>query len=577
MRLFGKTLLVTALVSLLVSACGGGTATTAPTATKAPAATAAATSAATAVPATATARPTAVPAPTATALPISVGEIVVPTQFNNYGMIPDNSAGADPVFTTLFDSIVGSSPDGKLDANRGLAVSWTPNADSTAWTFKFRDGVLFHNGDKVTSSDARFLMEFSIREGSKSGKAGPMKTSIKSLATPDDATLVVNLNARDILWPMNYVSSISPPRIPHLLHSEKHFKAVGENGANRQPVGTGPYKLRTLTVGERIVVEAIDKHYFFGVPRTKTVNFWDIPDEATRLAALRNGAGDLAVLTVASSESVRRANLQLFTNADARTATYLIREQYRKEYPNYGRNPFSVKEVRQALHWYGIDREGLVKGFFGGAGEPSVNYPVRSLEVAYEKIPVPPYDQAKAKAMIAAAGWPTGFEMDLVNFTSSGQQIIEMMEAIAVMWERLGLKVNRVSMDEPAWRAKSLARKGGEAWQDRPTVVGSYAIPNVVTATVYASNVHSTAFHWYMNDDPEGDRLANAWITAPNMEDYVRFGKAYQRWEYENVSTFNPIVNFGDFWAATNKIPKQWSIGRGGATSYQEYAFAMRY
>ena len=481
--------------------------------------------------------------------------------------------------TSIYDKVIGSAFDGKPDPTQSLALSWSANADSTAWTYKLRDGVLFSNGDKLTSADVKALLEFSIAEGSKSGKSGPLRASIGTLDTPDELTLVVNLKGADIFWPLSYTSIIGSGSKPTLVWNSKVFSSVGLETYNKNPVGSGPYTFKSLSGSDRIVMEAKDKHWLFGVPRTKTVTFFQVPEESTRTAQIRTGQADMASIGTGAVKTLTGVTGLRFVNQeDTYVGNYLIREQFVEEYPGYGKNPFNSKAVRQAIHYYAIDREAIVDNFLVGLGKPTMNYPISPLEVAYYgQDPLTPADPAKAKKMIADAGWPNGFTLDMIIFTPAyTPEGGEIMEAMAVMLEQVGLKVNRVPLAPTTWRTETFANIPPKVIYDRPTLVGMYWFFSGLTTTSFAGTVHSPNSPWRMNFDPEGDRLANAWITSKTLDDYKANGKAYQQWEYDNITTFEPIFINGPIWVVNQKVPTKFSLGLDSTSFKLEYAAAMR-
>lgn len=572
---FYATAVLAVAGSMLMAACGGGEATTTPT----QASTAAPTTAGTARPTTAplpTSAPTATMAPTATPVPVPTGALHIAIVLGTGGMIPDEGSGTGNYFSTMFDPVIGATGEGKIDPARGFATSWTSSADFKVWTIKLRDGVTFHDGGKATSADLKYQLEFAARDGSRSGKAGPLKKAIGGITTPDDSTVVVTLNAADIYWPVSYLSSIAPASVPFQLISSKYMQSAGIDAASKKAVGSGPYKFSSLTIGDRMVVDALDRHWYFGVPRTKTVTFLNIPEESTRVALLKTGGADLAPISTASVAQMKSTGLQSFVQTDTQVVTYQFREQFAETYPNYGKNPLADLKVRQALHYYAIDRQTLVDAFMNGAGAPTMNYPILSLEFAYEALPIPKFDLARAKQMLTEAGYPNGFAVDFIQFSPAlFPEGADIGEALAVMFEKAGLKVSRIPMEQGTWRAQMFANVN-KAYYTKPTIVGFYPIPNAISATPYALNPHTVDSPWVMNRDPVGYKLAQDWAASPNPEEYVKRGKAYHRWEYENVTTFEPLFTTGTKYGATTKIPAKWTPGKDSGSQRFEFAVAMR-
>lgn len=554
-------------VLLVVAACGGGDDEAAPAVTAPPAATATAP----------TAVPTPAPTPTATPVPLPQGEMTIAlTSLGGKVMIPDQGGGVESSLQPIYDPIIASTFDGKLDATRGFATSWTASPDSKVWTFKVKDNVAFHDGVKATSADLKYVLEYSMAAGSKSSKLGPFKDNIVSMETPDASTFVLTLKNTDIFWHVSNWSLLGGARKPAFLIPKHYVSTAGLEGVNRQPVGSGPYKHKSITA-DKVVYDALDKHWFFAVPRTKTVTFWEVPEESTITALLRNKEVDVSgPLSVGQVKTLRDAGLRVMAQQDTRAFTYIFREAFVESYPGYGKNPLNDLRVRQALHYYAIDRKAIVETFMQGLASPTMDYPVLPQEVSWTgPLPVPAFDVAKAKAMIADAGFPNGFEMDYIIFSNLTGLDQEINEAIAVMWGKVGVKINRTPKTEQNYRDQMYANVG-KSYFTKPTVAGSYSIATGTVANTFSTIPHTLNGPWIYNKDPKGIELAAAWASSPNLDEYKKRAEAYRRWEYENVSSFEPVFLTGTIWAAGSKVPAAWNPGQDPSSQKMDYLAAMR-
>ena len=549
------------VLSMVVAACGGGgdqTATSAPQPTAA-------------------AQPTPTPVPP-TPKPVSSGELVVALKsMADFATMPDQGGVSETVVSPMFDPVIGSNFKGDMDPSQGFALEWSGNADSTVWTIKTRSGVRFHNGDLATASDVAYLIEFTSRDDSLSGKAGPLRKSYSTIDVPDHETVVVNLTSPDIFWAPNWLSmSFTGGGVPRLLIPSEYHINVGTAGMNRNPVGSGPYRHVSTIPGERIIEEAVENHWLFGVPRIKTINFWEVPEEQTRSAVLRNGEADMGDLSRAAIPAVRDAGLRIFSRTDTSAATYMYMEQWVDEYDGYGKNPFSVLAVRQALHRYAIDRQVLVDSFIGeGLGTTTLNYPILPLDMAYKPWPIPDPNPARARQMIADAGWPNGFEIDMIIGSPNLPEGDDLMEAIAVMFEGVGLKVNRKALGYSTFRTELFGNIGEQIYS-RPTIFGSILIFSGKNSVPFSQAPHVDGSAWVMNRDPEGFRLAKEWKEASSVEQYIERAHAYHDWEYENITTFEPILLTGDVFAGNDKVAQSYEIGRDAVSFKIEYAAGLR-
>src|SRR5437660_2385575 len=162
----------------------------------------------------------------------------------------------DPHFSTssndirisfnLFDNLTSRHADGKLYP--GLATEWKLEGQ-TAWRFKLRQGVKFHNGDPFTSADAKFSIERTYDPAANTMVKTAL-TTIDHIDAPDPHTLVITTKKPDPLLPARlafYGGQIVP---------RKYVEAVGNDSFNAKPVGTGPVRFGSWVKDDRAVLEA---------------------------------------------------------------------------------------------------------------------------------------------------------------------------------------------------------------------------------------------------------------------------------------------------------------------------------
>src|SRR5256712_7333607 len=169
-----------------------------------------------------------------------------------------------------------------------LAEKWQVSDGGRTWKFHLRKGVRFHNGTEVTAEDVRFTFASIAKEGSANSMAPEFRT-IKSMEVEGPYTITVRFD-KPFVTLGNRVTQGLFASVAY-IQSKKHIEA-GEDGAERQPIGTGPWKFVEHLRGDRIVYEAVDNHWR-ATPHFKRLVFLKVPEPATRMAMLRAGGADV--------------------------------------------------------------------------------------------------------------------------------------------------------------------------------------------------------------------------------------------------------------------------------------------
>lgn len=433
-------LFIGVLASLVLSACGGGSATNtaAPPATSAPGTTGAPA-------ATATVRPTTPPAPTATAVPVSRGQLrLALSGLRAQQMLPSN-AGLQMFLDPLYDKMMGSTHEtNQFDPDRGFATSFSFASDAKVWTFKFRKGVNFSNGTAASSADAKYMYEYSMRTDIVVSAGSALRSSVASLETPDDSTLVVTLKNPAIFFGSATLAPIGGSDIGMLL-PKNYLEKMDLKEAQKAPIGSGPFVLKENNIGNNTLFEAIPNHWYFGVPRYKTLEYRLVPEESTRIGLLKTGDIEVAEISRAQETPSTQAGLVIARKKGALTMNIRLHELW---IPTYGSalNPLANLNVRKAMD-LAIDRKLLNDKFLQGKATPSVDPTVtdpKGYDPAFKPTPVPAQDLKQATQLLKDSGF-AGFTLEAMIHEAQGlQEGKEIMEAIVTWWEQAGIKVNRV-------------------------------------------------------------------------------------------------------------------------------------
>ncbi|WP_163269429.1 ABC transporter substrate-binding protein [Chelativorans alearense] len=324
----------------------------------------------------------------------------------------------------------------------GLAAEWKYSEDGKTLDVALRDDVAFHSGDKFTAADVVFSYERGMEE---SRTVANRLRSLDRIEVKDDYHLTFHFKNPDVTF--------LPNRGAAMMASKAYFDRVGEEEFSRNPVGTGPYKFSSYAVGEYVEVERFDD-YWGAVPPIARAKFIFVPEETTRVASLQAGETDLIMAcpyyAVKGFDAVGDfKTVKLPVNHPTMSIVFSTQNP---------EDPWHDRRVRLALA-HAVDTDAIINGVLFGV--PQRLAFLAPYEVGYDPDLKPyPYDLAKAKALLAEAGYPDGFEMEL-NYAITGrvQMNPQVAEAVAAYFEAVGVRTKLVGEEWEAYRSKYNAAK----------------------------------------------------------------------------------------------------------------------
>jgi peptide/nickel transport system substrate-binding protein len=323
---------------------------------------------------------------------------------------PAEASGVITPFMMLYaihDALVKPMP-GNPEA-LCLAESYTPSADGLSHEFMLRADATFHNGERVTADDVKF--SFQRYHGNA---ARFLMSKVAAVETPDPRRVVFRLNAP---WPdfLTYYCSVTGAG---WIVPKKYLERVGEEGFRKAPIGAGPYRFVSFSPGVELVLEAF-ADYWRQPPAVKEVVFRVIPDETTRLAALKRGEVDIAYsIRGELAEELRRTpGLELKPIA-LNGAQWLY-------FPDQcdTKSPWHDVRVRQAVR-LAVNRDEINRALTLGYSVVTDSIVPRSFRF-YWQPPKVPYDPPRARALLAEAGFKGGFDAGDYNCDASYANLAE--------------------------------------------------------------------------------------------------------------------------------------------------------
>ena len=296
------------------------------------------------------------------------------------------------VLYALHDAMVKPMP-GQATAP-SLAESWSVSKDGLVYEFVLRKGARFHNGDPVTAEDVKFSFE---RYRGTSSKM--IKDRVAAVEAPDPARVRFRLKQP---WP-DFLTFYASATGAGWIVPKKYVEKVGDEGFKKAPVGAGPYKFVSFNPGVELVLEAFDQ-YWRKTPSVKRLVFRVISDESTRLAALKRGEVDIvySVRGELAEELQRTAGLTLKPAVIQGTFWLYFPDQWDPK------SPWHDRRVRLAAS-LAMDRPTINQALTLGHSKLTGNIIPSSFDFFWQP-PAPIYNAARAKQLLAEAGYPSGFD-----------------------------------------------------------------------------------------------------------------------------------------------------------------------
>ena len=358
------------------------------------------------------------------ALAEPTGTITASSPYPTQSLNPTGSTSADLgtalASKALFDTLLIRKGDQFIPS---LATEWSANEDGTAYTFKLRDDVTFHDGSPLTAKDVAASIKLS------SETPGPLAALWKPVSAEvvDDFTVTLNLER-----PMGaLLSNLSTLEIlpADLMGNEDYWNA---------PIGSGPFKYNAFNPGQELRLDAYED-YWDGVPKAAHLVLRVIPEISSRLAALETGEIDATWNVPDDLLPELEGNSDLSIEMVPSLSSYVL-------WFNPSEGPLSDVRVRQAM-WHAVDVEKLVSVLHPSSGK------VAKAAITPEVFGYAPqtpydYDPEKAKALLAEAGYPDGIDTS-VQF--SKPEFRAFVDALISEWDKVGIRVKSDEKEHAVW------------------------------------------------------------------------------------------------------------------------------
>ncbi|MGO7278531.1 ABC transporter substrate-binding protein [Rhizobium ruizarguesonis] len=427
---------------------------------------------------------------------------------------------------SLYSRLMDYAP-GTPNPVPSLAESFTVSPDGLIYTFKLHKGVKFSNGREVVASDVKYSIERAVdpkTQGPGAGFFGAIKgfedetggktTTLSGIETPDDSTVIFNLSRPDATF--LHVLAIN---FASVVPKEAVEAAAGDLG--KKPVGSGTFILKDWTIGQQLVFERNKDYFVKGVPYIDSFKVEVGQEPLVALLRLQKGEVDIA------GDGIPPAKFLEIKNSADGAQMIVDGEQLHTGYItlNTKVKPFDNVKVRQALNM-AINKDRITR-ILNGRATPA-NQPLPPLMPGYDKsFTGYAYEVAKAKALLAEAGYPDGFETMLYSTNTDpqpriAQAIQQDLAAVGVKAEVRALaQANVISAGGTEGEAPMIW-SGGMAWiADFPDPSNFYG-PILGCAGAVPGGWN---WSWYCNAD-----LDKRAVAADSMSDPAKAAERTAAW-----------------------------------------------
>jgi peptide/nickel transport system substrate-binding protein len=340
----------------------------------------------------------------------------------------------------LHDALVRPYPGTKMGPS--LAESWKESPDGKVYEFKLRPGLKFHNGDPVTTEDVKFSFERYKGAGAKILQERVREVEIVS-------PLLVRFHLKEP-WPDFMTFFGTTATAAGIVVPKKYLTQVGDDAFKKHPIGAGPYKFVSHKPGVEVVLEATTS-YWRRVPNVKTLVMKSVPDANGRAVMMKSGDADIAVaLDGVDAEDLRKdPRFQIVPSKHASIFWVEFTEQWDPK------SPWHDRRLRLAAT-LALDRARINEAACLGFCPPAGVIVPRVMDFALQVEPAP-YDPARAKQLLAEAGYPNGLEAGdfaaIPGFPTVAESVLNYLNAVGI---RLRMRPMERAAFYAAWQDKKL-------------------------------------------------------------------------------------------------------------------------
>jgi peptide/nickel transport system substrate-binding protein len=421
-------------------------------------------------PTASTAKEAAVKSSTVAAQPQTGGiyKVMFRTRPAVFGYPPQIVGPAKDYAPPFFDRLLSIGEDGEYKP--GLALSWDASADGKAITFKLRQGVTFHDGTPFNARAVKSNLDNLILPNAT------ILSGITSVDVVDDYTVKLNLPSYNNLILFHFAANPAT-----WMYSPEALKKNGADWATTHPVGTGPFMLKDYQPNSSLTLVKNPNYWQKDLPYLDGIEITSVPDPMTQMITLKAGqAHAIYDATTTAAAQLRDDGYPLKT---------AFGNLYALSFDTKNSEYFSKRQVREAIE-YAIDKEAICSGPGQGLYKPVYQLLADTSPDYNKACPPRKYDPAKAKKLLAEAGYPNGFSFKIFIVDTIWR---DGFVAIQSYLDKVGIKmeINIINIS-----AYNLIRAGGKIEKGAAAYAPLWSSSNTLYALDYTWHSNSGIFQY---------------------------------------------------------------------------------
>ncbi|QNB07937.1 ABC transporter substrate-binding protein [Herbaspirillum frisingense] len=389
------------------------------------------------------------------------------------------------IWAHVYDALVAQ--DHQLRPKPSLALSWKL-VNPTTWEFKLRPNVKFSNGEALSAEDVKYSIDRAMHLSGPRTFRSYLK-DVESVSASGPLTVTIKTKRVSPTLPENVGLIAVLPKSLGTTVNEESFA----NG--KSAIGSGPYKFESWAHGQNLVLAKNPDYWGDKEPWDK-VTFLFVPREPARAAALLSNSVDIINDITANMEASFRSGYKI-EHITSYMLNYLAMDQARDVSPfvrgadgkPLAKNPLKNLKVRQAL-MTAINRDGIIKFLMKGDATASEQLVPKGFFGYDPNLKLPAFDLAKAKALLAEAGYPEGFQLTVHCPNNRYINDAKLCEAVAQVFSQIGVKTDVSTMPYAVFQTRAFG--GGPNGEPEFSVflVGNGAVTGD-SLTGLVSTIHS--------------------------------------------------------------------------------------